>query len=247
MFAKFPSVQVTRTRSDFFLSDGTLRSSLANTLSVEPSVTASSMISTAGGRGGLDGRSEAEGSETSTTPTDFEVGPIGNTHTVYLGIGSNLSDRVGNISKALKELIERGSSGKTTLIDTSFLYESEAMYVKDQNSFLNAVIQVSLISLYSSSYLVLILECVLTFQIETELEPLDLLNLCKDVENALGRQKTIRNGPRVIDLDILLYDDLIYDSTNETASTSSSKEERWLKIPHASISEREFVLRPLAE
>lgn len=81
------------------------------------------------------------------------------------------------------------------------------------------------------------------------MEPLALLSLLKDVENTLGREKTIRNGPRVIDLDILLYDDLIYDSSSDGTSSNinAEGEERWLKIPHASIAEREFVLRPLAE
>lgn len=82
------------------------------------------------------------------------------------------------------------------------------------------------------------------------LEPGSLLNLLKNVEDSLGREKTVRNGPRVIDLDILLYDDIVYDSTiDPTVITEGSVDgkERWLKIPHASIAEREFVLRPLAE
>ena len=75
------------------------------------------------------------------------------------------------------------------------------------------------------------------------MEPLPLLNLLKTVEASLGRQKTIRNGPRPIDLDILFFDDIVYDSREEVGV----QDERWLKIPHASIAEREFVLRPLVE
>ena len=82
-------------------------------------------------------------------------------------------------------------------------------------------------------------------QIETPLAPLELLSLLKSIEDSLGRTKTIRNGPRIIDLDILFYGDLVYDSRTEACATQNA--DRWLKIPHASIAEREFVLRPLAE
>jgi 2-amino-4-hydroxy-6-hydroxymethyldihydropteridine diphosphokinase len=63
------------------------------------------------------------------------------------------------------------------------------------------------------------------------------------VETALGREKTYRNGPRVIDLDILFYEETVMDSREGTEDPG----ELWLKIPHASIAEREFVLRPLTE
>lgn len=81
-------------------------------------------------------------------------------------------------------------------------------------------------------------------QIETPLAPLPLLHLLKSIEASLGREKTIRNGPRVIDLDILFFNDLVYDSRDEPGKAD---EAMWLKVPHASIAEREFVLRPLAE
>lgn len=79
-------------------------------------------------------------SEASTAPTESGSG----THRAYLGVGSNMGQRMGNISKALKEL-ERVNSGegKTRVTATSFLYESEAMYVTEQASFLNAVVEVS--------------------------------------------------------------------------------------------------------
>lgn len=89
----------------------------------------------------------------------------------------------------------------------------------------------------------------LTIQVSTSLDPRALLDLCKAVEASLGRDfSTFRNGPRVIDLDVLLFDDVVLD-TREGAATSSEgkEEERWLKVPHAGIQEREFVLRPLAE
>ncbi|KAJ5051946.1 uncharacterized protein L3040_001707 [Drepanopeziza brunnea f. sp. 'multigermtubi'] len=94
---------------------------------------------------------------------------------------------------------------------TSGLWETEPMYVKDQESFLNGVAEV-----------------------ETTLEPIDLLNALQAIENGLGRKKIIDKGPRNIDLDILLYADQVIDHSR-------------LKVPHPLMYEREFVLRPLAE
>jgi 2-amino-4-hydroxy-6-hydroxymethyldihydropteridine diphosphokinase/dihydropteroate synthase len=73
-----------------------------------------------------------------------------------------------------------------------------------------------------------------TSQVETTLEPIDLLNALQAIENGLGRKKIIDKGPRNIDLDILLYEDQVIDHSR-------------LKVPHPLIYEREFVLRPLAE
>jgi dihydroneopterin aldolase/2-amino-4-hydroxy-6-hydroxymethyldihydropteridine diphosphokinase/dihydropteroate synthase len=75
-------------------------------------------------------------------------------------------------------------------------------------------------------------------QITTTLGPLDLLRLLKRIELAVGRTKTFTNGPRVVDLDLLFYDD---------ESVSLESEEGGLIVPHPRIAEREFVLRPLAE
>ncbi|KAK2592838.1 trifunctional dihydropteroate synthetase [Conoideocrella luteorostrata] len=94
---------------------------------------------------------------------------------------------------------------------TSSLWETEPMYVLDQDRFLNGACEV-----------------------ETDLEPLDLLDQLQSIESDLGRRKLVDKGPRNIDLDILLYGD-------ETISHDR------LKVPHISISEREFVLRPLSE
>lgn len=73
-----------------------------------------------------------------------------------------------------------------------------------------------------------------TRQVETTLEPLELLDQLQDIEKSMGRRKLVNKGPRNIDLDILLYEDRTIDHER-------------LKIPHAGIPEREFVLRPLAE
>ncbi|KAK3294019.1 Dihydropteroate synthase-like protein [Chaetomium fimeti] len=127
--------------------------------------------------------------------------------TAYIALGSNLGDRIGWIEKACNEMDARGIKVKRT----SSLWETEPMYVLDQDRFVNGACEV-----------------------ETTMEPLELLDALQDIERALGRKKLIDKGPRNIDLDILLYDNLKVDHER-------------LKIPHIGIPEREFVLRPLAE
>ncbi|SGY79121.1 BQ5605_C008g05049 [Microbotryum silenes-dioicae] len=211
MFAKYPSVQVTRDRKDFFDANGALRASSARGLTTDAWSAGTSAT--------------AESSSSQSTAATEIVEEGGEPHRVVLGVGTNMGQRVHNISEALKELGVIGSQNghKTRVVGTSFLYESEAMYVEEQAKFLNAAVE-----------------------IETTLEPLPLLHALKSVEDRLGRQKTIRNGPRIIDLDVLFYDDLVFDS-RQTTTTVVTPEDRWLQIPHASIAEREFVLRPLVD
>ncbi|KAG0345126.1 trifunctional dihydropteroate synthetase [Podila humilis] len=130
-------------------------------------------------------------------------------HKVFLALGSNLGDSAANLTNALK-MMEQG--GHIRVVDTSFLYETPPMYVTDQPPFMNAACK-----------------------IKTDLAPLDLLKKLKDIEAEMGRDfNTIRNGPRPIDLDILLYDSIEYKDDT-------------LTIPHISMQEREFVLRPLCD
>ncbi|KAL8710599.1 MAG: hypothetical protein Q9220_004823 [cf. Caloplaca sp. 1 TL-2023] len=128
-------------------------------------------------------------------------------HRVFLALGSNVGDRIGMIEQACKEMSRRGLDVRRT----SSIFETEAMYKTDQQPFLNGACE-----------------------IETTLAPLQLLDELKDIESSLGRVKMVENGPRSIDLDILLYG-------NETMN------EQRLQIPHPRISEREFVLRPLCD
>ncbi|KAF3024271.1 trifunctional dihydropteroate synthetase [Neopestalotiopsis sp. 37M] len=125
----------------------------------------------------------------------------------YIALGSNLGDRVTEIEKACHEMDSRGIKVKRT----SNLWETEPMYVLDQDRFVNGACEV-----------------------ETEMEPLALLDQLQDIERTMGRKKLIDKGPRNIDLDVLLYGD---EEVNH---------ER-LQVPHIGIPEREFVLRPLAE
>ena len=125
----------------------------------------------------------------------------------YIAFGSNMGDRAANIEKALKMLDKRD----ILVQDTSALYESPPMYYEEQPKFLNGVCKVS-----------------------THLGHLDLLQMLKAIEIELGRVLTVAKGPRVIDLDILLFGELILQSSV-------------LTIPHISMLERSFVLQPLAE
>ncbi|KAF8576275.1 Dihydropteroate synthase [Ramaria rubella] len=157
-------------------------------------------------------------------PTHARVPSIGSAkgpakHVVAIAIGSNIGDRYANIENALRQM--EGRHEIITITGTSFLYESEPMYILDQDKFLNCVIMV-----------------------ETTLRPADLLILLKHLEEIVGRVKSLRNGPRAIDLDILFYDSLILDTRKDGGDGSKEGE---LVIPHMRLSEREFVLRPLID
>ena len=128
------------------------------------------------------------------------------THVIYLSLGSNLGDRLTNLRNAITALPPRVQPG----IQSS-VYETEPWGYSDQPTFLNQIIKA-----------------------DTILDPLDLLAFLKDTEVILGRQETFRFGPRLIDLDIIFYDDLVMETPK-------------LTIPHPRIAERAFVLIPLAE
>ncbi len=125
---------------------------------------------------------------------------------VYLGLGSNLGDRKGNIGSALKLLAEN-----CDVINISSLRETEPIGYKEQDKFLNGAVLV-----------------------ETSLGARELLLFLKSIEKKLGRVETFKNGPRTIDLDILLYGDLVVNETD-------------LIIPHPKMHEREFILKPMNE
>ena len=124
----------------------------------------------------------------------------------YIALGSNIGDREANIKKALNLISE-----KVKLLKASALYETKPMYMEQQNWFLNAAAK-----------------------IETTLPPRQLLSFLKDTEKKMGRVPVERNGPRIIDLDILFYGDLVVDEGD-------------LQVPHPKMAERAFVLVPLAE
>ena len=126
----------------------------------------------------------------------------------YLCLGSNLGDKKRNLDQALKEI---KNLKMVKVLKTSSIYETEPVGFKDQIWFLNAVIK-----------------------IKTKLPPLSLLYLLQGIERKLGRVRGKRWGPRKVDLDILLYDNVLL------------KDEK-LTLPHPQMHKRRFVLVPLVE
>jgi 2-amino-4-hydroxy-6-hydroxymethyldihydropteridine diphosphokinase len=129
-------------------------------------------------------------------------------HTAYIGIGSNLESPAGNCLKAVESL---DTHPKVTLVARSSLYQSEPFGNTDQDWFVNCVVQIT-----------------------TSLTPEELLHICLSIEQAMGRARAEKWGPRIIDLDILFYNDLIIKQAG-------------LEIPHPGITERSFVLAPMNE
>lgn len=127
--------------------------------------------------------------------------------TVYLGIDSNLGDRIGYIQQAVKML----EDSNIKVEESSSFYETEPFGQKNQPWFINAAIK-----------------------IKTSLNPLELLKKCQQIEDKLGRVRNIKWGERVIDIDILLYE-------NEIIETKE------LSIPHISTYNRSCTLVPLLE
>jgi 2-amino-4-hydroxy-6-hydroxymethyldihydropteridine diphosphokinase len=126
----------------------------------------------------------------------------------FLGLGSNLGDRPANLQAAVDRLGEREG---IRVVRSSRVYETDPVGGPPQPAYLNAVIE-----------------------IETELDPRELLTACLDVERDLGRVRSERWGPRTIDIDVLTFDRLTVDEPD-------------LTVPHPRMHERGFVLAPLAE
>lgn len=125
----------------------------------------------------------------------------------YIGLGSNKGDRVANVLKARRLLEEYAG----TVTAFSSLYTTEPVGYAEQEDFINAVAEV-----------------------RTDLKPAELLSACQAIEDRMGRERTMRWGPRTIDLDILLYGTMVVHTTP-------------LIIPHPRMAIRKFVLVPLAE
>jgi GTP cyclohydrolase-4 len=127
-------------------------------------------------------------------------------HKVYLGLGANLGDRQSNLTQALQHL-----RTKSSVDQVSAFYTTKPVGYLEQPDFLN-----------------------IACQITTDLSPIELLHFVKQTEKMMGRQASFRNAPRPIDIDILLYDELVLETPE-------------LTIPHPRMAERAFVLVPLAE
>ena len=127
--------------------------------------------------------------------------------TVYLALGSNVGDREANLRRAIQLL----KHSAITITRLSSIYETEPVDYVDQPWFLNAALEA-----------------------QTDLLPAQLLATLRGIESQMGNIKVISKGPRLIDLDILLYNDLVIDTPT-------------LQIPHPRMLQRNFVLVPLAD
>jgi 2-amino-4-hydroxy-6-hydroxymethyldihydropteridine diphosphokinase len=128
-------------------------------------------------------------------------------HTAYLLLGSNLGDRAAILEQAVQRLNETAG----TIAAASAYYETAAWGLEDQPAFLNQAVR-----------------------LHTELTPELLLDACQQIEQLAGRKRLVRWGARTLDVDILLYDNLVLDIPR-------------LTVPHPRLAERRFALVPLAE
>lgn len=128
-------------------------------------------------------------------------------HKAYLSLGSNIGDRAANIARAIEEFRKHG----VRVTRRSSLYETEPVEFAEQPWFLNSAIEA-----------------------ETGLEPQALMKTALQIEKAMGRERGVPKGPRLIDIDILLYDDMVIRAPE-------------LDVPHPRMAERRFVLVPMAE
>jgi len=129
-------------------------------------------------------------------------------HVVYLGLGSNVGDRIEYLAAAIRGLSD---FEMTVIDDVSNVYETEPVGNVPQQEFLN-----------------------LCVSIKTDLEYQNFHKKIKELEQAIGRSKSERWGPREIDIDLLFFDSIIFDT-------------EFLTIPHREIINRKFVLQPLSE
>ena len=130
-------------------------------------------------------------------------------HTVYISVGSNLGSKLENCRKGITALT---CCGKCRMIDQSLVYQTEPVDYKDQDWFVNYVVK-----------------------IETTLDPISLLDPLKLIERDAGRTRdAVRFGPRLLDLDIILYDAMVVDTLK-------------LVIPHPRMHKRRFVLKPICD
>ena len=130
-------------------------------------------------------------------------------HTAIISIGSNIGDKQDNCQKGIDRLM---ASGKATLVKASRFYRTSPVDYLEQDWFVNAAVK-----------------------LETFLDPLELLEVLKAVQQQCGRTKSgIRFGPRVLDLDIIFYDRLVMNTPT-------------LEIPHPRMHKRRFVLQPICD
>ena len=138
----------------------------------------------------------------------MNVEPLNLSHTAYISVGSNLGNKLDNCRNGIAALTENAD---IRLIDQSPIYRTEPVDYLDQDWFVNYAVK-----------------------IETDLDPFAILALIYSIEHGAGRVRDIRFGPRVLDLDIILYDDIVLNDSR-------------LTIPHPRMHKRRFVLKPICD
>ena len=130
-------------------------------------------------------------------------------HQAFVSVGSNLGDKIENCHKGIDGLL---ADGESVLVKSSSFYRTSPVDYEDQDWFVNLVVK-----------------------IKTALDPFDLLDKIQDIEKAIGRKAgTVRFGPRILDLDIIFFDDQVIQTDI-------------LEIPHPRMHKRRFVLKPICD
>jgi 2-amino-4-hydroxy-6-hydroxymethyldihydropteridine diphosphokinase len=130
-------------------------------------------------------------------------------HIAYISVGSNIGDKLANCQKGIQALTETGHS---RILAQSHFYTTEPVDYQDQEWFINAMVK-----------------------LETAHDPFQLLDQIEAIQHAAGRQiNSVRFGPRILDLDIILYDDRIINTER-------------LVVPHPRMHNRRFVLQPICD
>lgn len=135
--------------------------------------------------------------------------PSENRNKIYIGLGSNLGDSLAYLADAVRRMEERFQAKATV----SSVYRSEPVELVEQPWFFNQAAR---------------------FEVDGYWKPTAVLRVLKTIEQEMGREKTVRYGPRVIDLDLLLFNDWVFENAD-------------LAVPHLKLEERSFVLLPLVE
>jgi len=155
---------------------------------------------------------------------------------VYLALGSNVGDREANLREAVAQIrslleVNRESS----------IYETEPVGFADQRWFLNQVILARIPAIQARNHDATVDE----FKSSAERAATAVLSKLHNIENEMGRERTIKNGPRTIDIDLLLFGDAIIGYSREKKAQPLKEAKIW--VPHRRMHERRFVLEPLCE
>lgn len=167
---------------------------------------------------------------------------------IFLGLGTNLGDREDNLYEALDHINDLGFE----IIRLSSIYETEPVGYANQQWFLNQVVEVAFtpdLNLQLNPGTQIVVEHYLekNFAFGWKIVAAELLNALLAIEDKMGRKRVIANGPRTIDIDLLLYGDLKITPTVPLNDPQGEVDKSALHIPHPRLHLRRFVLEPLCE